>query len=291
MTGEDADDASETVFTLDGEVAVSGPSDVRWSVDGRVEASGDDGASVIGSMLVPYRHDVHKLRGRAHENAADSYAGVPVNQAVPLHADRDAALLSRPDGEPELTVSNHRSPYRLSLLSGESAVEDVGAAEIEEAVTDLVTVDDPVAAHQAWLDSWVASVFSESLFFPYTSLKYHTLLVAALVSNYQAGAEFDELHLIVDSTSREPTPHRTVLQTGSISLRVTAEPGDRPSAALGTRPARSFADVWSRLPEHPGDADDNRAWRVLDAQLRRIRSWSTGLQFIEDYVQWRGDEL
>jgi hypothetical protein len=219
------------------------------------------------------------------------FRGLSVNQDVPLSADRDAALLSRPDGEPELTVANHQSPYRLSLLSGESAVEDVGATEIESAVKDLVTIADPVAAHQAWLDSWVATLFSESLYYPYTSLKFHTLLVAALLSNYRAGFDFEELHLVVDNTTQEPTPHRTVLDTDQVSLRVTAEPGDRPAAALGPRPARSFADTWSRLPEHPGDANGNRAWRVLDAQLRRIRSWSTALQFIEDFVAWRGDEL
>ncbi|WP_246391705.1 hypothetical protein [Halosimplex pelagicum] len=190
-----------------------------------------------------------------------------------------------------MTVSNHRSPYRLSLVSGEQAVGDVGAGEIGAAVKALVSTADPGAAHEAWLESWVAAVFSESLFYPYTSLKYHTLLVAALVSNYRAGAGFEDLYLVVDSPDEAVTPHRTVLDTGPVSLRVTADPGDRPAATLGAGPTRSFADVWSRLPEHPGDADGCRAWRVLDAQLRRIRSWSTALQFIEDFLEWRGDAL
>jgi len=242
-------------------------------------------------VLAAYRHDVHKLRGRAHENAAAEYAGVRVNEGVPLNADRDAALLSRPEGEPEMTVSNHRSPYRLSLVTGASAGEDVGVGEIESAVKGLVTVADPVEAHRAWLESRVASVFSESLFYPYTSLKYHTLLTAALLSNYRVGAGFEDLCLIVDDPDEDPTPHRTVLETGEVSLRVSADPEGRPAAALGSGPAMSFADVWSRLPEHPGGADGCRAWRVLDSQLRRIRSWSTALQFIEDFVAWWGGEL
>ncbi|ELZ21063.1 hypothetical protein C475_18933 [Halosimplex carlsbadense 2-9-1] len=263
----------------------------RWVVDAAEFCESRAGGEGASGMLVPYRHGTHKLRGRTHENADSEYAGVRVNEQVPLHADRDAALLSRPAGEPELTVANHRSPYRLSLVSGDVAVGDVSAAEIESAVEELVTVADPVAPHQAWLESWVASLFSESLYFPYTSLKYHTLLVAALLSNYRAGVRFEELHLVVESTSRDPTPHRTVLQTDQVSLRVSVDPGDRPAARLGAGPARSFADVWSRLSEHPGDADGCRAWRVLDAQLRRIRSWSTALQFIEDFVARRGEDL
>jgi hypothetical protein len=79
-------------------------------------------------------------------------------------------------------------------------------------------------------------------------------------------------------------PHRTVLATDAFALTITGEPGLRPAAPLGGRPTRSFADTWARLPAVPFDADVGRQWRVLDAQLRRIRSWSTALQFIEDYV-------
>jgi hypothetical protein len=37
--------------------------------------------------------------------------------------------------------------------------------------------------HQAWLEGDVVSAFNESTYHPYTSLKYHTLLVAVLVSH------------------------------------------------------------------------------------------------------------
>jgi len=68
---------------------------------------------------------------------------------------------------------------------------------------------------------------------------------------------------------------------------VTGEPGEPPAARLGDEPARCFADVWARLPEHPFDVDSERRWRVLDAQLRRIRSWSAALQFIEEFLAVR----
>ncbi|WP_251133240.1 hypothetical protein [Halorubrum sp. 2020YC2] len=84
-------------------------------------------------LRVAYRHDVHKLRGRQHGSGRDELFDVPVNESVPLGADRDAALLSRPDGEPEQTVANHASPARLSLLTG-SVLEDGAVPMVESAI-------------------------------------------------------------------------------------------------------------------------------------------------------------
>jgi hypothetical protein len=235
-------------------------------------------------LLTAYRHDIHKLRGRSHAAADDEFAGVPVNGQVPRGADADAALLSRPRGEPEQTVANHLSPRRLSLVTGSPAMFDGDASEVEAAVRGLASIENVAAAHAAWLNSEVPSLFNESVYYPYTSLKYHVLLVAALVSNYRDGASFDEVWLVVDEPGGDPTPHRTVLATPAVSLRVTHEPGDRPAASLGAAPARSFADVWSRLSAHPLGTDGNRRAMILDAQLRRIRSWSAALQYVEDYA-------
>jgi hypothetical protein len=73
-------------------------------------------------------------------------------------------------------------------------------------------------------------VFNEAVQYPYTSLKYHVLLAAALLSNYRAGATFEELYLVVDNPDKVVTPHRTVLEAGPVSLRVTADPDGRPAA-------------------------------------------------------------
>lgn len=253
----------------------------------------------VGDPLVAaYRHDVHKLRGRRHSSASGELYGVPVNEQVPLGADGDAALLSRPRGEPEETVANHVSPYRLSLLSGEAAVE---TRRIKAAAgggfRELVTPSDPEVLHARWVTSPVPAAFNESVYHPYTSLKYHTLLVAALLDNYRDGYGFDELYLAVSSVDSEfeatgeaaiavdaVEPFRTVLWMPGFALHVTGVPGGRPAASLGAVPAQSFADVWARLPAHPFDTDGERWCRVLDAQLRRVRSWSSALQYIEEYV-------
>jgi len=261
------------------------------------------GETVADPMVAVYRHDVHKMNGRPHSAAADEYHGVPVNEAVPRGADGDAALLSRPSDEPEQTVSNHSSPYRLSLLTGESATEsDRIEAAADGGFRSLVTPSDAVRLHAAWLTSDVVAAFNESAYYPYTSLKYHVLLAAALLSEYRAGRSFDELFLAVwpgepmatdggveaALESGVVSPHRTVLWSPLVTLAVTSDPGDRPAARLGPGPARSFADVWSRLSGQPFETGGARSRMVLDAQLRRLRSWSSALQYIEEFVAWRG---
>jgi len=234
-------------------------------------------------LLAVYRHDTHKLLLRSHDAARETFAGVRVNEQVPLGADRDGALLSRPRGDPEQTVMNHQSPLRLSLLTGATTNDgDLSDAEHKQAIRNLITIEDPEAMHAAWLASTVPAQFNEAASYPYTSLKYHTLLVGALYSNYRAGHEFGDLALVVDDIDAI-VPHRTIFQTADVALRLTATPSDRPAAPLGPAPARSWADVWNRLPDHP--IADTRQGRILDAQLRRIRSWSTALQYLEEYQE------
>jgi hypothetical protein len=242
----------------------------------------------VGELVGVYRHDVHKARSRSHEHARDEFGGVRVNEAVPLGADGDAAVLSRPRGDPEETLPAHGSWLRLSLLSGETVAAETTGEQRRERLRDLIDCDDAVRLHRAWVDAWVPGVYSESPYYPYTSLKYHTLLVAALLDNYAAGAAFEDLYLAVTDRRGpevEVVPHRTVLVTSAFGLRVTPSPGDCAAVKIGRTPARSFADVWSRLPVQPLPVDAGRRWRVLDAQLRRVRSWSTALQFIEDYTR------
>jgi len=167
----------------------------------------------------------------------------------------------------------------------------------------LVLSTDAEVLHSRWLTSEAAAAFNESVYYPYTSLRFHVLLVAALLDNYRAGHDFADLHLVATPSGSIPEESRTaeaaresevvksfrtVLWSPFVSLHVTGEPGARASAPLGSTPARSFADTWSRLSAHPFDEGDRR-WRRLDAQLRRVRSWSTALAYIEDYTAVHGD--
>ena len=245
---------------------------------------GDGGQDV---MVAAYRHDAHKLNGETHDYAPDTFHGVPVTQTVPHGADGDASALSRPNGKPEQTVDNHETHYRLSLLTGDSHYdpEEFSRPNLSEAINDLLTESDPEAMHRAWLTSDVARGFNESVYYPYTSLKYHTLLVAALLDNYRAGHEFHDLHLVVDPAGKI-VPHRTVYAGDEFTLRIDADHGGRPFARLGSRPWRSWASTWNRLTAHPLDTARDEWARALDANLRRLCSWSTALQYIEEFRNW-----
>lgn len=239
-------------------------------------------------MLDVYRHDAHKMRGRSHAAGSNRVAGVTCNLDVPYGADRDASRLSRPGGKPHQTTDTHETHYRLSLLTGNSRYDpdEFSLKSQEPALKRLLSNDDVEDMHRGWLRSDVASGFNESVFYPYTSLKYHTLLVAALVDCYRSGHNFDELGLTVDGAGTI-VPHRTVYTNDQFSLRITPEQDG--AASIPATPQRSWASTWSRLPTHPLDTGSDKFDMMLDAHLRRIRAWSTALQFIDDYEAWRPD--
>jgi len=124
-------------------------------------------------------------------------------------------------------------------------------------------------------------------YYPYTSLKYHTLLVAALLDNYRDGHKFGNLRLFRDD-AEEIVPHRTVYAGDRFSLRIDESADDKPWAWLGSHPRRSWASTWKRFTSHPLNVDHDKHDMVLDANLRRIWSWSTALQYIEDF-ETRGE--
>jgi len=236
-----------------------------------------------------YRHDAHKLRGRSHDSNSNRLAGVTVNLDVPYGADADAAAMSRPRGKPSMTVDGHDTHYRLSLLTGKSRYDphDFSLNAKQDAIGRLLTIDDAEDMHAAWLESDLASGFNEAVHYPYTSLKYHTLIVASLVHAYRNDHGFDDLYLTVDNSDKRYA-HQTIYSGDGFSLRIAPDP-DGACARLGSRPARSFSGTWQRLTAHPLSTMSNRWEMQLDAHLRRVRSWSTALQFIEDYQRWRPD--
>lgn len=159
-------------------------------------------------------------------------------------------------------------------------------SDVEAALRDLLTERDTEQAHEHWLASDVAGWFNESVYYPYTNLKYHTLLVAAFVDAYDSGATFEDLALVVDP-SEKVVPHRTIFSNDEFSLRLSSNPDDTPQSRVGDKPHRSWARTWSRLPAHPLETDTDKWAMTLDANLRRIQSWSTALQYIDDYHDWR----
>ena len=92
--------------------------------------------------------------------------------------------------------------------------------------------------------------------------------------------------LITDSADTHIT-HRTIFAGERFALRLDV-PTDSGGADLGSEPARTWAHAWGQLPTHPLETDHDKHEMVLDANLRRIRSWSTALQYIEDFERVYG---
>jgi len=97
---------------------------------------------------------------------------------------------------------------------------------------------------------------------------------------------------VIDSGG-EVIPHRTVYVddgTEGFTLRIEGDPGEMTADAstrLGATPRRTWASTWTQLPVHPLQPDRDRFDRVVDANLWRITSWSTALQYLEDVTDWR----
>ena len=92
--------------------------------------------------------------------------------------------------------------------------------------------------------------------------------------------------LITDSADTHIT-HRTIFAGERFALRLDV-PTDSGGADLGSEPARTWTHAWGQLPTHPLETDHDKHEMVLDANLRRIRSWSTALQYIEDFERVYG---
>ncbi|GAB7017601.1 hypothetical protein JCM18750_04620 [Halostagnicola bangensis] len=112
--------------------------------------------------------------------------------------------------------------------------------------------------------------------------------MAALLDNYRAGHEFADLLLIVDD-AEEIVPYRTIYAGDRFALRTDEDAGGNPRSRLGSCPWRSWASAWKQLTAHPLDVHHDKHNMVLDANLRRIWSWSTALQYIEDFETRRGN--
>lgn len=236
-------------------------------------------------MLDVYRHDAHKMRGRSHAAGETTIQGVVVNKSVPYGADGDASALSRPNGKPNTTMEDEQTHYRMSMLKGDTRYDsDSFSLQSKQGeLHSLLAIDDAQRMHRNWLESRVVSAFNESTHYPYTSLKYHTLLVAALTDCYRNNIGFSELYLVVDGAN-EIVTHRTIYSGDRFSLRLSAT-ADGECANIPSTPFRSWAGTWSRLTDHPLETDHDKFDMMLDANLRRISAWSTALQYLEDYEQ------
>lgn len=252
-----------------------------------MKIANSDAESVVPQMVAVYRHDAHKFRGQSHANAPEEWNGISVNEDVPYGADGDAAAMSRPSGKPHQTLAGHDTHYRRSIADGTVSYDEerFSLRRIESEVLKLLEERPVATMHKRWLHSRVAAGFNESVYYPYTSLKFHTVLVAALVWWYRDGYEYDDLGLWLLDDAETVTPP-LVFRTERFQLAIAPHEKGK-SAKLSSYPMQNFASVWMRMPRHPWNHNPlNEHDRWVDAQLRRIKSWSTALQYLD--VQFGG---
>jgi len=238
-------------------------------------------------MIETYRHDAHKMSGRSHESAPEEWLGVSVNADVPYGADGDASAMSRPNGKPEQVLHGHETHYRREIDTGDTLYDpqSFNLQAYSDKLQALLETEDAEEMHRNWLANDVVAGFNEAVYYPYTSLKYHTLLVGALVDCYRNGHEYDDLGLWLSDTN-DPTQFRTIFQYSGSDLvpafTLDIRPHERgKSAKLSSYPMRNFSSVWNRLPAHAWRHNDEQI-KWLDANLRRIEAWSTALQYLDN---------
>lgn len=231
-------------------------------------------------------HDEHKTFGRGH--------GKGDEPKVWGGADAFASSLSRPHAPPgknrrqelkKLDQTTGNTHYRISLLTRNTMYRE-GYIDLQNIDTTRSQLFDQSrklhTLHNDWLHGYTAALFNESWFYPYTSLKYHTLITTALVMNGAVdNTNFDDLYLHLSTDAEDD--YYTIYSHNQLVLKIApwnAVDSDGyaklPTLNHGKKSWMNFGTIWSRLTTIKG------VDRELDAILRNRRSWSTALQFMED---------
>ncbi|MHA1360522.1 MAG: hypothetical protein ACTSQI_19430 [Candidatus Helarchaeota archaeon] len=216
-------------------------------------------------MLQALRHDLHKV-GTAgalpHKDALTSEAA--------QRADIIAAWFSRNCMKEQF----ERAIYRKSLILPTYSLSKSRelANRYRQEVSRLFKEGDGEKLHQAILHSKLLNVYSEARNFPYTSLKYHILLVCALSYNFLNGSELKDLYLCENV---EPAMRFQIIYEDS-NIKWALLPRKRGGLS---RLHPKFYITWERRLKLSVGGE----FRDLDGLLSTISSWSLALATLEDF--------
>lgn len=236
-------------------------------------------------------HDFHKIHGVAHDSE---------DKSIPNRVDGMAGWMSRPKDvkKIEKDESGRINNYRLSLVDGHSFYEhnneikdDISKKEQEY----LNNTDADDVFFKIFLKDNLLSKFNEfiltikeeegwGIWLPYTSLKYHSILATVLHWNINIQKiPFNNMYFkIIDLKDLETIfsvvlldeINRKCLTISDINTNRTYDAKTK----IGSKPMMNFGDVMCRLD---GDVYIDK---YTYANLRRISSWSTGLQYYDDIL-------
>ncbi|MFA4870920.1 MAG: hypothetical protein WC623_22165 [Pedobacter sp.] len=220
------------------------------------------------------KHDFHKLKGAKHKN----------DMKLSTSADADASKMSRPHITKKPVYADNVSNYRLSLYSGDLLYEsgqgnrDNLCAKIRHNYDMNNTAE---TLYQRLISDTSLSQFNEAPDLPYTSLKYHTILTTNLHWNYLNNHKLSELRLKIVSLDEVNYIYDQIFKDErNKKCLIIADkelyPNHETVATIGSVPFTNFGDVISRM------TGDVYLDRITFSNLRRIKSWSVGLQYLED---------
>ena len=213
-------------------------------------------------------HDNHKLRlpgYLSHEEA--------LTDELMKKSDGIAARLSR--NWMECVVENTK-PYRVSFLTFEPVIKK-GETErnLRAQVISLLKEKDPIKLHELITKSQALSLYSESLSYPFSSLKFHLLLTCAIYYNLQNGFPWTKLYLSENAKKRS---EYQVIYRDHCREWVLTPLGGEPRLS---RVHLKFNVTWDRRLKQSIGGNH----QVLSNLLSHIGSWSTALATIEEFME------
>ncbi len=218
-------------------------------------------------------HDFHKLRGAKHTN----------DKKLSTSADADASKMSRPH-KMKKPIYEDVSNYRLLLVDGSTLYEP--GQKMRDELCERIRHDynreyTAKGMYTNLLKCELLSRFNEAPDLPYTSLKYHTILTTNLHWNYLQGRKLEDLrlkiisgndiHCIFDIIYRDYYKNKCIVLSDKESYS-----NFEAVSNIGGKPFTNFGDVLSRMAREIYFDD------IIFSNLRRIKSWSVGLQYLED---------
>lgn len=205
-------------------------------------------------------HDMHKIFKKKHDSK---------KQHLGTTADGNAANMSRhKKATDDLTGEYLNQSF---IFKKEFTERDRKRFEAYCTREYIESKDPTTELHAKLLNDRIVSNFNEITSMPYSSLKYHTLLVCALHYNYKKGLDFQDLYLRY--TDRPKKQYTSIFQSGDFYLVID---DGKDGAHIGA-PALYFGQTIGRLNALPLP-------QYITDNLKRFRSWSVGLQYLDDVL-------
>ncbi|MHA1250159.1 MAG: hypothetical protein ACTSRP_09245 [Candidatus Helarchaeota archaeon] len=216
-------------------------------------------------LLLLLKHDLHKLNlGLSHSSVYNK-----LSQEA-RRADGLAAWFSRNFLKQKFVNSN----FRISLISG-YVNKNIDKIKLIERIKILFSETDPVKLHKKILNSEELNYFCEAREYPFTSLKYHILLVSAFYFFLNKG-DFRHLYLSENYNDNDVSEFQVILRLNGIEWAITTKNNKNLSRIFS-----NFCDTWNRRVKKSILEDG----QILNSLLGQIMSWSTALGNIEDYIK------